>query len=548
MSESSIREYKSIRKIRGGSADFNSLAQTCVCLANAQGGEIIIGIEDKDKLPPPNQTVDISEVNETINKLRTRAFNVSLANPEIHIHKNGSQYFSFKVLPSMTSIATTSDGKIYIRIGDKCHPARNEDIIHLASEKNAFQWELVKHGETHIKDVNPDEVQYFCNSIRKSGKVNDFVKNKTDTEILEHYNLIDNKDCLTNLGLLWLGFPHQRARVAYPLTVQYIVYDDLDSKIRKETWFDNQLNPKELLMDIEKKAVELTYFHEFPDGLFRKQIRHYAPEVIRELLVNAFAHKSYTISSDIFIEMWPDRMKVTSPGGLPLGITKENILHERHRRNPHFINIFHDLGLMEGEGSGYDLIYEKLSRDSKAYPEIESSFNKVSISLFSKIIDETSLKIIDYVSKYYELTQKEFITLGIIARNKKILSTQLYKNLQLSEEERLRGWIGRLLKKGIIVSRGQKKGTAYLINPKLISNAQLNIKASLKTIERHRLKALIIEDLELYPGSSIRQIHKRLEDINFQDIQKAVYTITDEGILTPEGNKRYRVYRVAKKK
>lgn len=223
-------------------------------------------------------------------------------------------------------------------------------------------------------------------------------------------------------------------------------------------------------------------------------------------------------------------------------------LVERHRRNPHFINIFHDLGLMEGEGSGYDLIYEKLSRDSKAYPEIESSYNKVDISLYSKIIDENSLKIIDYVSKYYELSQKEFITLGIIARNKKVLSTQLYKNLQLTDEERLRGWIGKLLKKGIVVSRGQKKGTAYLINPKLISNAQLNIKASLKTIEPHRLKALILEDLELNPGSSIRQIHKRIEDVTFHDIQKAVYTLTDEKLLIPEGARKNRIYRLDKKK
>lgn len=92
----------------------------------------------------------------------------------------------------------------------------------------------------------------------------------------------------------------------------------------------------------------------FPDGLFRKQIRYYNKEVVRELLVNAFAHKSFTISSDIILCVYPDRMEISNPGGLPL-VTKDNILHQKIRRNPYLINIMSDLKLMEGEGSGYNL-------------------------------------------------------------------------------------------------------------------------------------------------------------------------------------------------
>ena len=49
-------------------------------------------------------------------------------------------------------------------------------------------------------------------------------------------------------------------------------------------------------------------------------------------------------------------------------ITKDNILHTTYRRNPHLIRILHDLKLMEGEGTGYNLIYEITSRDAKAFP------------------------------------------------------------------------------------------------------------------------------------------------------------------------------------
>jgi ATP-dependent DNA helicase RecG len=371
--------------------------------------------------------------------------------------------------------------------------------------------------------------------------IKNHVKQLTDIEIIEHYNLSDG-NYLTNLGILWLGNALQRSRISYPITVQYIVYDDYENKIRKESWHDNALNPKALLFDIEQEAKELKYFHEFPDGLFRKRIHHYDPRVIRELLINAIAHKTYTVSGDIFIEVHQDRLEIKNPGKLPLGITKDNILHQQHRRNPHLIRVLHDLKLMEGEGSGYDLIYEIDSRDSKAFPEIIVDFDSTKVIQSSKIMDEEAVYLLDYISQHFQLTQREFIALGVIARHKKILSTQLAIELQLAEEERMRSFTGRLLELNIIISQGVKKGTAYLINPKLISDSKLNIKPTLKTIEPHVLKALIEEDLKHYPESSVRDIHNRLKDVPFEELQRIVYSMVDEGKVKYSGGKTYRKY------
>jgi len=364
---------------------------------------------------------------------------------------------------------------------------------------------------------------------------------------LLNYNLSEG-NYLTNLGILWLGNALQRSRIAYPITVQYIVYDDYENKIRKESWHDNALNPKALLFDIEQEAKELKYFHEFPDGLFRKRIHHYDPRVIRELLINAIAHKTYTVSGDIFIEVYPDRLEIKNPGKLPLGITKNNILHQQHRRNPHLIRILHDLKLMEGEGSGYDLIYEIDSRDSKAFPEIIVDFDSTKVIQSSKIMDEEAVYLLDYISQHFQLTQREFIALGVIARHKKILSTQLAIELQLAEEERMRSFTGRLLELNIIISQGVKKGTAYLINPKLIASSKLDIKPTLKTIEPHRLKALVEEDLRNYPGSKVADIQKRIAELPVDEIRKAVYQLVEEGTLYTEGAKKDRIYFLAKKK
>jgi len=542
------RDYKSLRKAIGKQADLKSLAETCVAFANSQGGELIIGIEDKLGEPPFDQKIDLKEMNDVVKKLRGLTDGVGLVNSEIETHTNGGEYIVIRVLSSTRTIATTTSGRVFIRISDNCFPVGSDELTNLASEKSAFQWEIIVAQKITLDQADPDKVNDFINDIRKSDKVSDFIKNKESSEILGFYQMLNPEGFLTNLGVLWLGTPAQRARLSYPITVQYIVYNDREEKIRKKEWHYHLHNPKELLLEIEKEAVELTYSTEIPDGLFRKMVKQYPKEVIRELLINAIAHKKYTISGDIFIEVYPDRMTITNPGSLPLGITKDNILHERHRRNPHLIQTLSDLKLMEGEGSGYDLVYEKLARDAKPLPEIISEFTKVSVTVFPGVIDTEVISILDYIDKHYQLMQKEYITLGIVATEKKILSTQLAIKLQLNQEDKMRTWIGTLLEKGILITHGIKKGTEYLLNPELFAQAKLNIKPSLKTLEPYKVEALIIEDLKYNGQSKLSDIQNRLKEISENEIQKTVYRMVKRTDLTVEGGKRNRSYSLSKKK
>lgn len=532
-------DYKSVRKIRSGDKGFKDLSVSCVAFANAQGGTLYIGIEDDTLTPNQDQIISETEVNETVSRLRSLCFNVSLTSSELITHENGGQYFKVMVAPSLKSIATTSDGKIYLRVRDKCEPVRNEDLQRLSIEKGTYQWELLA-TKYSLQELPFENIKKFTDDIRQSDRVKPHVKQMTDIELLEHYNLIDN-EIVTNLGVLWLGNPKQRSRLSYPITVQYIVYNHLEQKVRKIEWHDNALNPKELLLAIEHEATELSYSHEFPDGLFRKQIRHYHPKVLRELLLNAFAHKSYTISSDIMICVYPDRLEISNPGGLPLGVTKDNILHQRHRRNPYLITIMSDLKLMEGEGSGYDLIYELNSMEAKRPPVIESSFNETKVILYAEIQNPEILPLLDYIVNNYKLSQKAYIAFGAIATECKMQATKLSSYLQLSDDERLRSYVDLLLRDGIISKKGTKKGTTYYVSPKLIANSKSNIKTSLKTIEPYALKALILEDLKYHPQSSISEIAERLPDIERSELQKMVYSMVGNDIIAT-GSKTYRKY------
>ena len=544
-------DYKSLKKIvdekgRINSVGLRDLAITCVSFANAQGGQIVIGFEDKDKLPPVTQKIKQTWVNDSLNQLRSLCANTGLNASAIQTHENGGEFFTLQVYESQKSLASTSDGKYYVRVGDQCQPVRSEDMHRLMADKGTFQWELQLRN-INIHQIPQTNIEKFAQEIRASRRTKDFVKALSDLEIAEHYQLIQG-DQLTNLGILWLGTASQRSRLTYSLTVQYIVYDALENKVRKLDWHDNLLNPKDLLLEIEKSATELTYFDELPQGMFRRQVPHYDARLVRELLINAFAHKSYTISADIFIQVYTDRVEISSPGGLPAGVTALNILHAKSRRNPCLIKVLHDLELMEGEGSGYDLMYELTSRDAKEFPDVESDFNTTKVTQYSKILNEEILGLLDFIAQNYQLSQRDMIVLGTIAKHQKLLSTQLSKQLQLPDDDRLRSFVTQLLNQDILISRGVKKGTEYLINPKLISNAKINIKPSLKTIEQPRLKALIEETLHRSENLSMAEIHAKMGDIELADVRKAVYALAKIGVLEPHGADRNRKYAMAKKK
>lgn len=539
-SETQTIEYKSLQKIRTGDKGFRELSTTCVALANAQGGQIYVGYDDKKKHTLPGQIVDADEINNAVTKLRSLCFNVALTATEVLTDETDSQYFIITVFPSIKSIASTSDGKFYMRFADKCEPVRSEDMLRLSEVKGCFQWEITK-TRFAIDDEAKDRLHLLSDTIRSSERIREHIRQMDDDEIAEYYCLVD-EGYLTNLGVLWLGSTKAKNWISYPITVQYIVYDVNEEKVRKVEWRNDGKDPKELLLDIEKEAVELTYSYEFPNGLFRKQIRHYHPKVLRELLVNAIVHQSMTISNDIMIKVYTDRLEIRNPGGLPLGVTKDNILHARHRRNPHFIELMFALGLMEGEGSGYDLIYELNSMEAKEKPTIESSYNECIVTQRAKILKPEILPLLDYVLKNYQLKQKDFTAFGIIAREQKIYATELSKELQLADDERLRSYVNVLVKKGLVLQKGVHKGSYYVINPLLIKNAKADkIPTTLKTVEPDVLESLILHDLEKHPKSKATEIASRLPDVDIKEVRKVVYKLVGVKI-NAEGSKTDRTY------
>ena len=539
-------DKKSLKTVQGKATCFDELAKDCVAFANTEGGHLAIGIEDADEEPAPDQIIPEGLKELTIKKIGERTINVA-TNATIVKSPNGGEYIDLQVFKSQASIAGTTKGGYYYRDNDESKPIPPDELLRAITDKPSFSWETKVSTKYKTTQCDQKKLAVFIDEIRNSDRVSDFVKSKTVEEILEYFSLADENHYMTHLGILWLGTQPQRSRLLYAPTVQYIKYDNTGNKVFKQVWDDNSMNPEELLEDIWRSVPDWRESNEISDGLWRKEIPAYDEKVVREVLCNAIAHRPYTTRGDIFINMHPDKMVVVNPGRLPFGVTPKNILQKTVKRNQELSRILFALHIMEGEGSGYDLMYETQLSLGKSVPILFEGDDSVSVTVERKIVSKESSRVFEHLQYFYPQiaqNQKALIAFGIVLQEEIISSIDLIRKLQLPEADRLRSYLEPLISQDIILSRGRGKGTKYYVNPAIISDSKANIQTTLKAIEPYRLKELIKQDLKYHSLSLVSDISQRLPDVPFKDLQKMVRRMASEGELIPDGGRKFRRYRL----
>ncbi len=112
---------------------------------------------------------------------------------------------------------------------------------------------------------------------------------------------------------------------------------------------------------------------EVDENFRRERVWHYPREAVRELLINALAHRDWTRSIDIEIVVYKDRMEVTSPGALQNSMTIEKMLAgQRSPRNQLIVEALRDYNYVEARGMGVRTKIVPLMRQfNQTEPEFE---------------------------------------------------------------------------------------------------------------------------------------------------------------------------------
>ncbi len=533
-------DRKSLRAVTGRTADWPELAKDCVAFANALGGRLLIGIEDGEALPPPAQRIQ-AELPDTLRR-RTGELTVNVSvRPELRTGENGGEFIEL-VVERSASVASTADGRYFLRIGDTSKPVVGDEVMRLASERSALPWETLTALGVTRSQADPSKRGALVAGIRGSDRVKPSVKEKSDDELLDHY-LLAQGDRLTNLGVLCIGRQMDRARLGTAPVIQFIKRDAQENKVNKLTWDDYTLSPMELIDAVWRDVPDFREFYEVAEGLFRTQVAAFDERVIRELLINALVHRPYTQRGDIYLMLSPDRLEITNPGPLPLGVTPDNVLHASVRRNEHLARLCHDLKLMEREGSGFDAIYDVLLSQGRPAPIVAEGPDWVRVTLARTAPDRQVLAFITKAGETYELKQRERITLGLLARHEALTAKELAGKLELASADDLRLWLDRLCEWGLVGQSGRTQATRYFVKPELLRTLAFPAVTTLKRIEDHRLRALVLEDVQRYPGSGLREIHDRIGvEIPRRRLQTMLGNLIADQHLRSEGVRRWTRY------
>ena len=200
-------------------------------------------------------------------------------------------------------------------------------------------------------------------------------------------------------------------------------------------------------------------------GLRREELHEYPRPALRECLVNAVAHRDYSIlGSRIIVSVFEDRIEFNSPGSLPGPVTVENILEQQYSRNPRIVRVLFEMGYIEEIGMRLDNVYRWLAEAGQPEPTLQDTSGSFIITLYGpdmeravaegevEAIDLTALglnerqrRAIEYILGHGGITNREYRELGEVSHE------MAYR--ELSE----------LTAKGLIEKRGAGRGTHYIL-------------------------------------------------------------------------------------
>lgn len=192
----------------------------------------------------------------------------------------------------------------------------------------------------------------------------------------------------------------------------------------------------------------------------RKEVEMIDSKALKEAVINAMVHSDYTLSTTPIIELYSDRIEITSGGGLPQGLSQEEFLEGvTAPRNKELIRVFKDVDLIENIGSGVLRILD--AYDKRCFKFMDH-FLRVSFKYKENPFEydtKNKVSVNDTINDTIKLTKNEQQILNLIINNNQITRDEIVNETKLSDRTISRA-IKHLQDEKIISREGSKK-TGY---------------------------------------------------------------------------------------
>ena len=206
-------------------------------------------------------------------------------------------------------------------------------------------------------------------------------------------------------------------------------------------------------------------------GLNRVRLDEYPVEALREALVNALAHRQYgDAGRKIMIEVFPDRVVVSSPGLPPAPITLAGLRKGKYRpcsRNPVLAQCLSYFHRIEERGSGFRRMRDQMIDHGLDQPLLGTDMGYFQVTFpgprdnIERLrVPEKRLLITPAVEA--QLNQRQQNIVKYVAEAGSVTTGWCMKTMNIVRDTAHRDLVD-LVKRGILIRRGLGRGAAYVM-------------------------------------------------------------------------------------
>jgi ATP-dependent DNA helicase RecG len=197
------------------------------------------------------------------------------------------------------------------------------------------------------------------------------------------------------------------------------------------------------------------------EGLTREERPAYPGDVLREVIVNAVAHRDYTVRGEsIRIFIFSDRIQIYSPGNLPGHVTVENIVDERFSRNPIIVQVLADTGFIERLGYGIDRMLRLLQDAGHPDPHFEETTAGFQVTVYARALSSAT----HHPNwAHLDLNPRQEMALRYVIEHQRITNREYQKLCPDVSAETIRRDLSDLVHKDVLLRIGRKRATYYIL-------------------------------------------------------------------------------------
>jgi ATP-dependent DNA helicase RecG len=257
----------------------------------------------------------------------------------------------------------------------------------------------------------------------------------------------------------------------------------------------------------------------------------FAERSVREAVLNAISHRDYQLAGSVFIRQYPRRLVIENPGGLPTGVSVENILDRQSPRNRRIADVFGKCGLVERSGQGMNLMFELSIQQSKPVPDFSGTDrHQVVLTLDGEVRDPRFLEFLEKVGRetLASFSTHDFLVLDLVHREQRVPP-----NLQ----PRLQG----LVKMGVIEGFGRGREARYILSRRYYALAEeKGIYTRRRGLDRSTNKALLVKHIRDNGsvGSRLKELMQVLPGLSRGQVQRLLRELKADGEIRTVGATR----------